>query len=33
MIIIDDQSDGSIKIFPLTDYEIAGNSQQHVTVL
>lgn len=30
---MDDQSDGSIKIFPLIDYEIAGNSQQQVTVL
>ena len=33
VITIDDQSDGSIKIFPLIDYEIAGNSQQQVTVL
>ena len=33
VITIDDQSDGSIKIFLLIDYEIAGNSHQHVTVL
>ena len=33
LIIIDDLSDGSIKIFPLIDYGISGNSQQQVTVL
>lgn len=33
LIIIDDQSDGSIKIFPLINYGISGNSQPQVTVL